>query len=632
MCGIAGFVGAGEFQDLERMVGRLFHRGPDNQGLWSDPEHRVFLGHRRLSILDLSGGSQPMWTADGLLGIVFNGEIYNFRELRTELAAAGHVFLTHHSDTEVLLHAYREWGEDLTGRLNGMWAFAIYDRGRQRLFCSRDRFGKKPFYYTWQNGVFAFASEITALQAHSALRFNVSRQALKKYFGYSYIPAPLSLYREVQKLPAGHSLVYELGTREPRVSGYWEFVLEPEESRPSGYEERCAEEVRALLDKAVQRRLVSDVPIGVFLSGGMDSSAIAALADRHVPAGTLKTFSVGFQEASFDESPYARRVAGLVGSDHYEETLSLERALDLLPDIVGRLDEPLGDSSLLPTYLLCQFARQRVTVALGGDGGDELFAGYAPFKALRWAGFYEKLVPRPVHKAILFAMAKLPVSHGYMSLDFKIKRTLRGLSYPKHLWNPVWMSSLDEREFSELFQEPIVLEELFSEAIALWDRCKGVDEVDRTLQFFTRLYLQDDILMKVDRASMMNSLEVRAPFLDIELVDRVRRIPSHLKLRSGASKYILKKALEPILPRDILYRPKQGFAVPVGQWFRDGRIATESRTQRSSWNAAFVRRKLAEHRYSRADQRMFLWNQWVLEATNAAFAGIDSGGHGNRLG
>ena len=594
------------------MTDRLAHRGPDDEGLWHDPVRKVSLGHRRLSIIDLAGGRQPMWSPDGRLAVVFNGEIYNFQELRAELLAEGHAFHTDHSDTEVLLLGYRAWGEQLTERLNGMWAFALYDRERQILFCSRDRFGKKPFYYTSQKGIFAFASELTALFAHPSLQFTISQRALKKYFGYGYIPAPLSLYGEVLKLPAGHSLVHDLKTRSSRVFRYWDFTLEPDESRPAGYEQKCAEEIRDLLDKAVSRRLVSDVPIGIFLSGGIDSSAIAALAARHVPPGTLKTFSVRFEESSFDESAYAKRAAELVGSEHFSENLSIERAADLLPAIVGRLDEPLGDSSLLPTYLLCKMTRRHVTVALGGDGGDELFAGYAPFKALRWARLYERLIPRPVHRAMLWMAGRLPTSHAYMSLDFKIKRTLRGLSHPACLWNPVWMSSLDERQFSELFQEPVALDDVFSEAVDLWDACNGQDDVDRTLQFFTRLYLQEDILMKVDRASMMNSLEARAPFLDIDLVDRVRRIPSDLKLRHGVTKYILKKALEPLLPGEILFRPKQGFAVPVGKWFREGRILLDNRLGFARWDHGFAKRRLAEHQQDRVDNRMFLWNYWTL--------------------
>ncbi len=596
------------------MTGALIHRGPDEEGLWADESKGAYLGHRRLSILDVADGHQPMWTRDGRLGIVFNGEIYNFAELRQELEDAGHRFETDHSDTEVLLHGYRQWGRDLTTRLNGMWAFALYDRESDILLCSRDRVGKKPFYYTLQNGTFAFASELTALIKHHAVQATVSIRSLKKYFAYGYIPSPLSLYSEISKLPAGCSLEFSLADRTLKTHRYWQFMLEPVEARPAGIEERWADELRHLLDRAVGRRLVSDVPLGVFLSGGVDSSAVAAIAARQLGAGQLETFSIGFEEDDFDESRYARMAAAHVGSRHHLEMLSLGKARALLPEIFGRLDEPMGDSSLLPTFLLCRHARRHVTVALGGDGADELFAGYAPFRALRWAKLYSQLVPRPVHEAIRLLAGRLPVGHGYMNLDFKIKRTLRGLSYPEQLWNPVWMSALDRSELEQLFQEPVEWEDVFSEAIELWDASQPAGLEEQTLQFFTRLYLENDILTKIDRASMMNSLEVRAPFLDIDMIDFARRIPTEYKLRHGQTKYLLKKAMVPLLPRQILFRAKQGFAVPVSQWFRDGTLQPGGADAVDGLAPGFVARMLAEHRAGRANQHAFLWNYRVLEA------------------
>ena len=339
MCGIAGFVGQGSVEDLKRMTDALIHRGPDEEGLWIDEAKGAYLGHRRLSILDLAGGQQPMWTRDGRLGIVFNGEIYNFAELRQELEDAGHRFETHHSDTEVLLHGYRQWGRDLTTRLNGMWAFALYDKKSGILFCSRDRAGKKPFYYTLQNGTFAFASELTALIKHQSIQATVSIRSLKKYFAYGYIPSPLSLYNEISKLPAGCSLEFSLIDGSLKVSRYWQFKLEPEDARPAGSEDRWADELRHLLGQAVGRRLVADVPLGVFLSGGVDSSAVAAIAAQQLGARRLETFSIGFEEDDFDESQYARMAAAHVGSRHHVEMLSFSKARTLLPEIFNRLDE-----------------------------------------------------------------------------------------------------------------------------------------------------------------------------------------------------------------------------------------------------------------------------------------------------
>jgi len=600
------------------MVDALAHRGPDDSGRWIDSARAVHLGHRRLSILDIAGGHQPMATADGELIIVFNGEIYNFAELRAQLSSLGHTFRTDHSDTEVLLNGYREWGAGLPARCNGMWAFVIYDRARRRLFGSRDRFGKKPLFYTAQGGAFVFGSELSAVRVHPSVSPTLSRRALKKYFGYGYIPAPHSILENVWKLPGGCSFTLDIGdpAAAPRIERYWDLVLEPFAGGeiPADPEGAWGEEIRARLDAAVKRRLVADVPVGVFLSGGIDSSAVTAFASRHVPAGSLATFSIGFEEASFDESAHARRVAALFGTDHRMETLSIARAVSLLPEIARGLDEPMGDSSLLATYLLSGFTRRHVKVALGGDGGDELFAGYDPFAALRRAELYSKLVPRPVHRAICMAAARLPVSHAYMSFDFRLKRTLRGLGYPPKLWLPVWMAPLDASEMAQLFEEPADLEDVFSEAIAAWEGCAQTDAIDRTLQFYSKLYLQDDILVKVDRATMMHGLEARAPFLDVDFVDFVRRIPAAWKFRHGQTKYILKKALEPVLPNDVIYRRKRGFGVPIGAWFRNGQLGLDASAPIRSLNNSFVQAKLAEHRDGRADQRAFLWNAWLLQS------------------
>jgi asparagine synthase (glutamine-hydrolysing) len=617
MCGIAGFVGQGDYTDLLRMSGALAHRGPDAEGYWYDGEKRVYLAHKRLAIIDLRDGVQPMWTTDQKLCISFNGEIYNHQQLRAELERKGHAFVTDHADTEVLLHGFREWGAELPNRLNGMWAFAIYHTASQRLFLCRDRFGKKPLYYTHHNGVFAFSSELASLLRHRAVHPALSRSSLKKYFAYGYIPAPHTAYEQIYKLPAGHSLVYDLSSDTVGIKKYWDFVIEPFEKIPRKPEEVWGEQLRDLLDKAVHRRLMSDVSLGVFLSGGVDSSAIAAFARRHLPWGTLKTFSIGFEESSFDESAYSRAAAELLHPEHHCDVLSIEKAQSLLPQIIGRLDEPMGDSSLLPTFLLCQNTRREVTVALGGDGADELFAGYDPFRALRPAASYKALMPRPLHPAIQALLNRLPTSHRNMSLDFKLKRTLRGLSYDRPFWNPVWMGPLSPHELEELFSEPCSLEEVYAEAIMQWEACQAESLVDKTLQFYTKLYLQDDILVKIDRASMLNSLEVRAPFLDIELVDFVRRIPHEYKWRKGQTKYILKKALEPILPREILYRPKKGFGVPIGKWFMEGTLAC-GEVSIPGLSASFISKVTEQHQTGRHDHRAFLWNLWLLQQWQAA--------------
>ncbi len=627
MCGIAGFVGRADEGVLRRMTEAIRHRGPDAEGHWPEPESGVHLGFRRLSIVDIEGGTQPMWCncakcgdAESL-GVTFNGEIYNHAELRAELIAAGHSFQSDHSDTEVLLHAYREWGDAFVSRLNGMWAFVVYDRARGRLFGARDRFGKKPFYYFHEKGTFGWASELRALREHPDCPRNLDLLSLQKYFAYSYIPAPRSIYERVRKLPAGGSFVYELARGAqaesgPRISRWWSFVLEPEEALTADIP-ALEENLRATLERATKRRLMADVPLGVFLSGGIDSSAIAALAARHVPAGKLNTFSIGFEEASFDESAYARQVAEHLHTAHHHETLDLDRAADLLPDLAARLEEPLGDGSLLPTFLLSRFTRKHVTVALGGDGGDELFAGYDPFKALRAAEQYTRWMPKPLHTGIKLLASLLPVSHKNVSFDFKVKRFLRGVSYPPAVWNAAWMSALEPREIAELTQQPCSIEEVYSESIEAWDRVPKGNFIDRSLQWWTEIYLQDDILAKVDRASMLCSLEARSPFLDIEVVDLARRIPSSLKFRKGETKWILKRALRGVIPDEIIDRPKKGFGMPIGRWLREKKLFVDVEKTPAGLNRDFVARKQAAHTAGKADERLYLWSQWVLNEWNS---------------
>lgn len=616
MCGIAGFIGSGDRDVLVKMTRALAHRGPDAEGFFVEEKNRIHFGHRRLSIIDLADGAQPMVTADRELVIVFNGEIYNHAELRSELIAKGYSFQTNHSDTEVLLHGYREWGEEMLKKLNGMWAFAIYDQRKQEIFLARDRFGKKPLYYfQWQGEQefhFAFASELKALLLHPRASQKESVLALKKYFAYGYIPAPHSPIEGIYKLPGGCFGKLNIQTGVWDIQRYWDYQLESSCSDlPSDGGKAWCEELLDLLDRAVKRRLVTDVPLGVFLSGGIDSSAIAALAARHLPAGRLKTFSIGFTDPSFDELPYARKMAAHLGCAHHEEILDLENAVRLLPGLLNRLDEPIADSSLLPTWLLSGFARRHVTVALGGDGGDELFAGYDPFKALKAAELYSKIVSKKIHPALCLLASRLPVSHRNISFDFKIKRFLKGLSFAQALWMPVWMGPLNLQEINDYFGSHDTAEEIYSEAIDVWEAV-GVhaDPVDRALQFFTRLYLQDNILAKVDRASMLHSLEARSPFLDIEVVDFARRLPHSVKFRNGTTKWILKKALESLLPSDVIYRKKKGFGMPIGSWLRDGKITPA--TPKTPSAKRFFEKRLQAHQSGKSDERLFLWARAAL--------------------
>jgi len=611
MCGIAGFIGNTENGILNRMIDVLAHRGPDGEGTWIDQDSKVFLGHRRLSILDIAAGSQPMTTMDDQLVVTFNGEIYNHAELRTKLESRGHRFKTDHSDTEVLLYGYREWGADLLEKLNGMWSFAIYDRQKSELFLARDRFGKKPLFYYSDDRNFAFASELTALRLHPAVPGNVDPESLQKFFAYGFIPAPRTLLHRVKKLPAGHWMKVPLPDLRCQIQKYWEFELDPFETIPQNAERVWGEELVHRLDEAVRCRLQADVPVGVFLSGGIDSTTIATLAAKHHPS--IETFSIGFEEKTFDEREFARLAAEFSKTRHHEEVLSPERYLNWALETVRKLDEVMGDSSILPTALVSKLARQHVTVALSGDGSDELFAGYDPFRALKPARLYTAVAGVRVNRALQSVANRLPVSHANMSLDFKVKRMLRGLSYPKTYWLPAWMGPLSPPEIGELLGSKPDPEDLYSEAIAAWNHPSAENDIDRTIQFYVRLYLQDDILVKTDRASMMHRLEARCPFLDINVVNFARRIPSSYKLRGGVTKYILKQAVRGLIPDQVIDRPKKGFGIPVGSWFKNGDLNLNPSSVPEEIDWSWVNRRLADHRAGRRDDRAMLWCAWLLQ-------------------
>ena len=609
MCGITGFAGSGTLADLANMAAELRHRGPDGHGAYLDERNRVGLGHQRLVVIDPQGGHQPMWNEDRSVGVVFNGEIYNAAELRSELEARGHRFASDHSDTEVLVHGYEEWGAQLPVRLNGMFAFAVYDVRAGRLFLARDRFGEKPLFYTKQGNVFAFASELSALRRHPNLRFEIDGRSIQKLFAYGYIPAPRSAIRDVQKLPAGWTLSYDCRSGELTSHPYWTFRLECDPSLEATREETLVEELRALLAQSVRRRLVSDVPLGIFLSGGIDSATALAFAAQQRPAAELSTFTVGFDEPSYDESGPAERVARFFGTNHHATRLGLESAYELIDEVASRLDEPLADPSLLPTYLLCRFARQSVTVALSGDGGDELFAGYDPFIAVGPASIYAKLVPPAVHAMLNAGAQRLPHSSTYMSWDFRLRRALTGLSYPSRLWNPVWMAPIEPQAMHTFFAEPVPAEELYEEAIQVWDSSTQPDVLSRSLEFFTRIYLQNDILTKVDRAAMMVSLESRAIFLDNDLVDFCQRLPNSWKLRRGTRKYLLKRAIAGLVPAEVTTRSKKGFGIPVTAWLRHLPFC-EASAAGVGLKIDAVRHSWAQHQGRARDERLLLWT-WV---------------------
>ncbi|BDG10852.1 asparagine synthase (glutamine-hydrolyzing) [Anaeromyxobacter paludicola] len=628
MCGIAGEVRLDRSPDAEavrRMGPALAHRGPDAEGFFF--EGPAALAHRRLSILDLEGGGQPM--SAGGCTLVFNGQCYRHEALRAELRARGHAFQTR-SDTEVVLRAYLEWGEPFVERLDGMFAVALWDSRARKLLLARDRMGKKPLYYALaQGGAFLrappaegltpatgalFASEPKALLAHGGVPRALDRTALVQYLAVEYVPQPRSVWDAVFKLPAAHVAV--LDAQGFRLRRYWELPLE------GGAPERLDEAGRGLVERlegAVARRLVADVPVGVFLSGGVDSTAIAALATRH--ARPVATFSIGFEEASFDESRWARLAAERLGTDHHEERLSATASLDLLPAAVEELDEPFADPSVLPTLLLSRFVRKHVTVALAGDGGDELFAGYDTFLAHGPAALAAR-IPAPLLAAASRAAALLPASDRNMSFDFRLKQFLRGVGAEPSLRHQAWIGAFAPGELARVLSPELAAlatpEVVFGpvRAAAARDAARGVrpGSVDEALRFFLAHYLEGDILVKADRASMAASLEARAPFLDLEVVEYAARLPASLKLGWRSTKVVLKHALRGIVPEEILSRPKKGFGIPVAAWIRGPLrplfedLFSEGSLQRSgAFEPAALRAMLQRHLSGQADLRKPLW-------------------------
>src|ERR1700682_3458882 len=538
MCGITGWANLnprtpppeGGEELLRSMCDRMIHRGPDSEGYLLDDG--IALSRRRLAIIDLVTGEQPTFNEDRSIAVILNGEIYNYRELPADLETRGPPFRSA-SATEILPHLYEEYGCEMVQHLNGMFAFALWDDRRRRLFIARDRFGEKPLYWGVFDQTLLFASEPKVLLAHPSVRPNLNLNALRQYLSFDYVPAPLSIYEGISKLPAAHTLTLEDG--KVTVERYWKLSYKTREPVPSVDE--AAERLRELLADSVRMRLVSDVPLGVLLSGGIDSSAIAALAVR-ASSEPVKTFSISFAESSFDESLYARAVAKFLGTDHYEERLSANLAANLVGDIGSWMDEPFSDASLVPTYLLSRFTRKHVTVALGGDGGDELFAGYAMYSGHRWAEIYAR-IPRLVRSGMIEPLiGLLPVKTKNLSLDYKATRFVTGAKYDAVARHHVWFGSFTPEQQEELLTPEVLHEtdgDVYRDARRMLLECESSNVVEQMQSLDARLYLAEDILTKVDRASMAVSLEVRAPFLDARVAEFAASLPARYKLHGYTS-------------------------------------------------------------------------------------------------
>jgi asparagine synthase (glutamine-hydrolysing) len=622
MCGICGDVdlaGAPDAEGVRRAARAIAHRGPDAEGFWF--EGPAGIGHRRLSILDLESGDQPM-QREGVV-IAFNGEAYDFAPLREELRAKGHPF-TSRSDTEVVLRAYLEWGEEFPEHVHGMFALALWDSRRRKLLLARDRLGKKPLYYFLRGSRVVFGSELKALLAHGGVPRELDPEALVQYLACEYVPAPATILSGVRKLPAAHLAV--LDERGFRLRRYWDLPAPSNEGMEPG---EAATELVRLLDAAVKKRLVADVPVGVFLSGGVDSTSIAALAVRH--KRPLQTFSIGFVEESFDESPWAELASRRLGTEHVSEKFSGQDCLDLLPAAAAQLDEPFADPSFLPTLLLSRFTRRHVKVALAGDGGDELFAGYDPFLAHRPAALLAR-VPRFLRDTVQWLVRLLPASSRNMSLDFRLKQFLRGLDAPASLRHASWIASFLPEEIGALLQpelRPLASPEVAFRQV-LEDAARSgaaPGSVDEALRYYLTRYLADDILVKADRASMAASLELRAPYLDTQVVEFSARLSWRLKMSLTRTKLILRRALRGTVPEEILRRPKKGFGIPVAAWMRGPLrpLLEEVLSERALHDGGVfdppaVRALLRTHLEGRADLRKPLWTLLMFQLWRKNYA------------
>jgi len=620
VCGIAGVIGrTGEQVDaseVHRMCQTIVHRGPDDEGIYV--RGPVGLGMRRLSIIDLSGGHQPIHNEDKSIWIVYNGEIYNFPELRKELEARGHQFYTH-SDTEIIVHLYEEMGADCVRKLRGMFGIALYDERKQSLLLARDRIGKKPLHYALSGGRLYFGSEIKTILAVAPELAEISLEGLLQYFYFGYIPDPLTAFQQIHKLPPGHLLEYSKG--QLNVRQYWDVPAYSTAAPRS--EEECLEELETRLTEAVRIRLISDVPLGALLSGGVDSSIVVGLMSK-VSAGPVKTFSIGFRNADFNEADYARLVAQKFGTDHHEMIVdpNIGETLEMLSHM---MEEPFGDSSMIPTYYVSKLARQHVTVALSGDGGDELYAGYDRYvvnlnrnryRVPSWMG--------QVYRNHVYPMLPQTVRGRKFAWNISLPprdRYLDGVSFLPALHRERSLFSDDLLEQARQFANPFCRFEQYFES------APAKDQLSRLLYLDTKTYLTADIMAKVDRMSMATSLEMRAPILDHEFVEWSASLPMEWKYRNGTRKYILKKLAERIgVPSELLHRRKQGFSLPLVHWMRDQlkdgllSILTEPRTlQRGYFKPNAVRALLDEHYRGYRDRAGAIWLLLVFELWHRNF-------------
>ena len=630
MCGIVGIFDTHGNREIDReALGRMnesqFHRGPDEGELYT--ETALGMGHRRLSVIDLATGQQPLFNADRSVVIVYNGEVYNYRELMAELIELGFVFHTK-SDTEVVLHAYEAWGADCLKRLRGMFAFGLWDRKAQTLFLARDHVGVKPMFYSLlPNGYFVFGSELKSIMTFPELSRELNPQAVEDYFAYGYVPEPKTIFHNAYKLSPGHCITLKVGDSAVTPQRYWDI---PFQTGPARSEADIEQELIARLRDSVQSQMVAEVPLGAFLSGGVDSSAVVAMMAQQNPEA-VNTCSIGFDDPQFDESAFANQVAQRYRTTHFAQTVSKDD-YGLIDTLAHLYDEPFADSSAIPTYRVCQLARQRVTVALSGDGGDENFAGYRRYRyAMAEQGLRAK-VPAGLRGPLFGTLGALYPKADWAPRMFRAKTTFEALARDLVGGYFHGVSIMPDRVRDELFSDRFRAGLQGYRAIEVMRGHAANAPTDDPLSLIQyvdfKTYLPGDILTKVDRASMAHSLEVRVPLLDHTFVEWVSGLPSGIKLKNGEGKYILKKALEPHLSNDILYRDKKGFSIPMAAWLR-GPLRTQVRESVLSarladtgiFNADYLRHMVDRHESGASDYSAPLWSLMMFEAFLRVSAG-----------
>jgi asparagine synthase (glutamine-hydrolysing) len=622
MCGIAGIISLQSQKPvdpmaLDRMTDSITHRGPNDRGVFLS---RVAgLGARRLSIIDIAHGHQPISNENESIWIVFNGEIYNYLALRNLVLEKGRILKTN-SDTEVILHLYEEFGADCLQHFSGMFAFAIWDSRKKELFVARDKTGIKPLYYTQTKNLLVFGSEMKVLMQHPEVNREININSLNQYLTYEYVPTPGTILKNIFRLEPGHFFRYNPSGL--KISEYWQPDIWKSETKRVPDMVEAKNNLFANLEAAVKEELVSDVPVGVFLSGGLDSSTIAALMARN-SGQQVNSFSIAFKETSFDESQYARKVANHLELKHHEMIVDSQMVLDFIPSLANYLDEPFGDSSFIPTFFLSKFASQHLKVVLGGDGSDELFAGYPTMAAHRIFLIYQKLFPRFFRTKAFPKLAQaLPVSFNNISFDFKLRRFLDGEGRPLLERHHRWLGSFADQEKKSLLKKEFhpALGNSFKPTYQHSKNCFAENHLNQILYNDLKMYLEGDILFKVDRASMANSLEVRVPFLNRRILDLAMNMPLDFKLNRLTGKYLLKKAMAPFLPSEIINRPKKGFNIPIAQWLagdlypllRD--LLSSARIEAQGlFNSSFIEILIQEHFSKQKDHRKLLWTLLVFQ-------------------